>query len=697
MIAFWKGLLCLICFTLVNGGQNLLCAQILDDSDKSDTTVERISDVTLTAYRATELRKTSLNISVIKVDEMRKLGNFNLTDMMANIPGITMLSTGVAIAKPVIRGSFGNRVVVLLNGLKFDNQQWQEEHGLGLTDLGIGTVEVVKGPLSVLFGSEAIGGVVNIIDEVPTKGLKSLNGMVKMNSNTGGGTLQLGFLKNTGKHWRTFHLGIENNADYSDGAGNRVLNSRFDGYTAKYSSGFKKGNWETVNAISSSFNRFGFIFPDVYSFVSKDARWSRNLNVNPNHMVLLNIASSRNVIRLKNHGNLNLNVGVQSNERMENEGGGQISLNMHLLTFQYLVKYEKRLTNRTDATLSHLTVLENNKNYGGRKIVPDARMGESNISAHISHLLSKNVHLETGLGVGVKSITTRYTPSVNSEDKMIKPFQKTEPYYNGLLGLNINTQKGFYGKLSISSGVRMPNLAELSSNGLHEGVFTFEIGNPKFKNEQVTAANLIFGVSQKGFDVFFSPFYNQYFNYVYLAPTAEKWLGMYPVYRYQQQNAIQYGGEFGINYLIKNSVKIGLTCSAMNSKTADGNYTPYIPANKISPSILWMFGRADKLSKGSAISMHTKKYQATASIDFVSQQQKTASGELGSKAYQLFNLGIHGNFAIRNGGRFNVSLLGNNLFNENYIDNLSRFKAFGLMNIGRNFVILIKWKISEKA
>jgi iron complex outermembrane receptor protein len=243
----------------------------------------------------------------------------------------------------------------------------------------------------------------------------------------------------------------------------------------------------------------------------------------------------------------------------------------------------------------------------------------------------------------------------------------------------------------------MPNLAELSSNGLHEGVFTFEIGNPKFKNEKVAAANLIFGVNQKGFDVFFSPFYNHYFNYVYLAPTTEKWLGMYPIYRYQQQNAIQYGGEFGINYLIKNSVKIGLTSSAMNSKTADGNYTPYIPANKISPSILWMFGRTDKLSKGSAISMHTKKYQATASIDFVSQQQKTASGELGSKAYQLFNLGIHGNFAIRNGGRFNVSLLGNNLFNENYIDNLSRFKAFRLMNIGRNFVILIKWKISEKA
>jgi iron complex outermembrane receptor protein len=172
---------------------------------------------------------------------------------------------------------------------------------------------------------------------------------------------------------------------------------------------------------------------------------------------------------------------------------------------------------------------------------------------------------------------------------------------------------------------------------------------------------------------------------------------MYPIYRYQQQNATQFGGEVGINYLIRNRTKLGLMASMMNSKTADGNYTPYIPANKISPSITWMFGNDDALTQGSALAHRPKKYQATASVDFVSQQQKTALGEVGSKAYQLFNLGIQGNFVARNGGRFNLSLQGNNLFNERYIDNLSRFKAFGLMNIGRNFVILLKWNISEKA
>jgi len=79
MIAFGKGLLCLICFTAMGWGQNSLNAQVRENGQPADTAIERIGDVTLTAYRATELRKTSLNISVLKVEEMRKSGNFNLT------------------------------------------------------------------------------------------------------------------------------------------------------------------------------------------------------------------------------------------------------------------------------------------------------------------------------------------------------------------------------------------------------------------------------------------------------------------------------------------------------------------------------------------------------------------------------------------------------------------------------------------
>src|ERR1043165_6091100 len=98
---------------------------------------------------------------------MREHGAFNIIDALAKLPGVTQLSTGVAISKPVIRGLYGSRVLAVLSGLKFDNQQWQDEHGLGLGDIGINRVEIIKGPASLLYGSDAVGGILNIIEEKP--------------------------------------------------------------------------------------------------------------------------------------------------------------------------------------------------------------------------------------------------------------------------------------------------------------------------------------------------------------------------------------------------------------------------------------------------------------------------------------------------------------------------------------------------
>ena len=282
------------------------------DDDIADTLM--LNDVTVTAYKVEPLKETSLNISVLNVDSAARFGNYNITDMLSKAPGVSMLTTGIAIAKPVIRGLYGNRIVVLLSGLKFDNQQWQEEHGLGLSDIGIGKVELIRGPLSVLYGSEAMGGVINIIQEAkPIAGEPMGDVAMKVNSNTGGGSLQAGFKTTKGNSWTRVRVGVENNADYSDGHGNRVLNSRFDGYVFKFSEGFQRGKWTSVNNYSGTYNRFGFIFNDVYTFVSPDDRWSRKLNVNPAHLVELNIFSSENTFLLKNNSKLNLNIGYQNN------------------------------------------------------------------------------------------------------------------------------------------------------------------------------------------------------------------------------------------------------------------------------------------------------------------------------------------------------------------------------------------------
>ncbi len=647
----------------------------------AQNTSDTLQSVVVTAYKEKPFRATPLNITALKIDSLNQFGNYNLTDLIAKVPGVSMLSTGVAIAKPVIRGLYGNRVLVLLSGLKFDNQQWQEEHGLGLSDMGLAKVELIKGPMSVLYGTEAIGGIINLVEEDKATVNKTEKDVaIRLNSNTLGGRLQGGYKTNRGNKWYSFRASLENNADYGDGKNQRVLNSRFDGYNVKASYGFQQKNWISSNQYLSSFNRFGFIFNDIYTFVTPNARWSRRLNVNPAHLVLLNILSSENKFFLKNNSKLNFNVGIQSNERLENEGGGAISLNMHLLTLQYLLKWETQLSERHRLIVSNLSAWENNMNFGARKIVPNANIQESNVSLYLETTLKKTLVLENGIGIGEKWLKTTLTPSVNSAEKDIKPFTKLAPYYNLFTGITYFPSPHFNIKANLATGVRVPNLAELSANGLHEGIFTYEIGNPGFKNEQNIAFNLVSSIVHRHFEASISPFYNYFYHYVYLAPTTEKWFG-FPIFRYQQQNATQYGTEFSVAYKPLSMLKIALDYAVMSSKTADGNYTPYLPAQKITPTITSVFNLKNK-----------QKINFFTNVEGVLAQKHVAINEIATPKYALWNMGISTIFEKKS-KTYSLSLTGNNLLNTAYYDHLSRFKNFGLLNIGRNIVLDIKIKV----
>lgn len=639
--------------------------------------------IVITAYKEKPLKETSLNITSLKIDSLTNHGNYNLTDLMARTPGISMLGTGIGITKPVIRGLYGNRVLILLAGLKFDNQQWQEEHGLGLSDMGLSRVEIIKGPMSVLYGTEAIGGIINIIDEEkPAVEKKESDVSLKFNTNTLGGLFQAGYKINKGNKWFRLRGAIENNADYTDGHTERILNSRFKSYGLKSTYGFHKNGWTSVNNFMSSFNKFGFVFNDIYEFVKPDNRWSRDLSDNPSHMVILNIFSSENKFLLNDESKLNLNIGIQSNGRLENEGGGAISLNMWLLTAQYLLKWEKQISAQNRLILSNLGSFEDNTNYGARKIVPDANMQESNVSAYLETTLKHKLIFENGIGFGEKWIKTYFTSFVNGPDQEVKPFNKFSPYYNLFSGITYFPNKAFNIKLNVATGVRIGNLAELSSNGLHEGVFTYEIGNPSLKNEQNICVNLFANYSKSFFEFSISPFYNYFFNYIYLAPTTENWFG-FPVYRYKQQNARQYGTECSVAFTPITPLRASLTYSGMISKLEDGNYSPFVPAQKLTPAITYSLRIHDMQS----IHLYTN-------VDLYAAQNNTAPNEIATPQYSLWNAGASTSFTSQK-RTYELSVSGNNLLNTAYYDHLSRFKYFGLLNIGRNISFNLKVKFES--
>ena len=137
-------------------------------AQQTTDSISVLNGVTVTGYKKQLLRHTPFNVSVLSFHKMQQGINYSVADALAKIPGISQISTGNGISKPVIRGLYGNRIKTVLLGLAFDNQQWQDEHGLGLSIIGIDRIEVLKGPSSLLYGTEAMGGVIKIILVYPS-------------------------------------------------------------------------------------------------------------------------------------------------------------------------------------------------------------------------------------------------------------------------------------------------------------------------------------------------------------------------------------------------------------------------------------------------------------------------------------------------------------------------------------------------
>ncbi|MCB9307898.1 MAG: TonB-dependent receptor plug domain-containing protein [Lewinellaceae bacterium] len=268
------------------------CAACSLRSQQADSSSTRaLGEVLVTGVREESMRNNTLNISAIDRRDIERSGAQTLCNALARIPGVARLGTGVGIAKPVVRGMYGNRVLVLLNSLKFDNQQWQDEHGLGLQDYGVGRVELIKGPASILYGSEAVGGVINILEERPDPALRhQCDAGIRLFSNTLGISADAGIAGNTAHGWWRLRAGADSHADYNEGGGERVLNSRFGNYALKATLAREKGRRHWHFHFASSLSNFGFILGDTTIRLGRDGRFSRSLS-GPHHTVLLNMFS----------------------------------------------------------------------------------------------------------------------------------------------------------------------------------------------------------------------------------------------------------------------------------------------------------------------------------------------------------------------------------------------------------------------
>ena len=127
-----------------------------------------LSEVTVQGIAGVQrLKDAASPFMVVSPKQLHNTIGTNLVDAVGHLPGLSQISTGAGISKPVIRGLGYNRVVVVDQGIRQEGQQWGDEHGLEVDEEGVHSVEVLKGPASLMYGSDAIAGVMILHPEHP--------------------------------------------------------------------------------------------------------------------------------------------------------------------------------------------------------------------------------------------------------------------------------------------------------------------------------------------------------------------------------------------------------------------------------------------------------------------------------------------------------------------------------------------------
>jgi iron complex outermembrane receptor protein len=172
---------------------NTILAQNTQEND-SILSVELNEVVVSTPFKES-VKNNVLRVSKLNLNNLNYIKRLNFSNAIQEVPGLSIISTGPGISKPVIRGLSSNRVSVFNQYMRVENQQWGDEHGMELSGFGIESVEVIKGPMSVLYGSDALGGVLYVNPDSYYKGE--------------GTDIELGTIYNSNYQGLTTNLGVK--------------------------------------------------------------------------------------------------------------------------------------------------------------------------------------------------------------------------------------------------------------------------------------------------------------------------------------------------------------------------------------------------------------------------------------------------------------------------------------------------------
>ncbi|MCW3075969.1 MAG: TonB-dependent receptor [Bacteroidetes bacterium] len=730
------------------------------DVELEESVIEEEEIVVTGTSHATEMKHSPVPMVSIDQKYLTQNSSSNIIDALIKVPGISAVTTGPNISKPYIRGLGYNRVLTLFDGVRQDGQQWGDEHGIEVDQFLIDRVEVIKGPASLIYGSDALAGVINLLSANPlpegtVKG--SLLSNYQTNNNQAAGSLNMAG-NQKGFNWAV-RASKKQAGNYTNKYDGKVYGTKYNESDLNINIGLNK-SWGYSHVNFSYYDNVQEV-PDGYrdsatrKFVKHISEEDTLRPIVSTHELnsydITGIHQRVQYVRAFSSSNffvgkskLAVNVGFQQSIRREfshpqflNLAGLYLKLN----TVTYDFKFYFPELKKTQLVLGVNGMLQQNKNGRATEfVIPNYQSFDVGPFAFVKRSFGK-LDLAGGVRYDTRSFSNaslytvidpltgfqKQSDNKTNDTTLSKQFSEYNHTFSGIsgsFGATFNVSDKLSVKCNVGRGYRAPNISEISAKGIHPGTGFLQLGDGNFKPEFSLQEDVGVFFESEHISGSVELFNNIISNYIY----NEKLISYsgsdsvylqsgnnYPVFKFRQTTAQLYGGEFSfdihphpLDWLhIENSISLiyAANLGGNGSHITDSTrYLPYIPPFHTNSEL-----RADFKKQIACFSEIFVKV----GLQYYAEQNRIFSAygtETKTPSYTLLDAGF-GTTVLNKKGKhiFTVIINATNLTDVAYQNNMSRLKYFdnypvngtgrrGIYSMGRNisFKIIIPLILMNK-
>ena len=663
----------------------------------------------------TKLKHSTTPITIVSGRELRQTAYTNIVDAIAHQPGVSQITTGSGIAKPVIRGLGYNRIVVMNDGVRQEGQQWGDEHGIEIDPQNVYSAEILKGPASLMYGSDAMAGVL-ILHGSPIQPEGTMKAGVSTEYQTNNGLIDysLNVAGNQG--------GFVWDARFSDKYAHAYKN-RYDGYVpgSQFSEragrlmvGLNKG-WGYSHLTATLYHQTPSIVEGERDEVTGEllcpsgspTSYSKSL---PFQQIYHYKAVWDNSLNLPK-GWLKAIVGYQQNRRQEFEDdAAAYDLYFKLHTVTYDLRYLSQEFGGWKVAGGINGMWQQSLNLGEEALIPEYRLFDFGVYATVSKSLEDftlnggvrydNRHLnffDQGQSdfVDYSFLTSHPSPLTPHTSRNFRGV-------TGSIGAVWNVSRQLNIRLNVARGFRAPNMSELGSHGVHEGTWRYEIGNPDLKAEYSWQADLGLDLTSRYVSAQVALFANRIENYIFAKHTDRVMEEGLRTYEYTQGDARLLGFETGVDFHPVHSIHFQNTFSLVDARQMhadeDARYLPMTPAPRWTSELKYeITHHGHKCLNNAYVALCLECYLAQ------NHYYKVDNTETRTPGYTLLSLSAGTDLNIRKKKVAELYVTADNLLNTACQNHLSRLKYCGMnhatgrqgiYDMGRNIVFKVFVPIS---